>query len=169
MAKQDTPTPEQFVNAESDVMEASALIAVSSALGIIEYNNATARYADLYAEAEAAADRYHAATTSALTALGDPMVPCPPIASQGDIHAIPITPVRDGTISLGPGVGLAPETPLSATQSQIEAKFKHAQDFGVTESRGKSGFAHFEQALFEHVSDPSTSTSQALTGEAPLS
>lgn len=57
---------------------------------------------------------------------------------------------------VGPGVQRVPETPLSTSRSQIEAKFKHAQDFGVTESRGKNGFDAFEQAVSKHVSDPAT-------------
>lgn len=57
---------------------------------------------------------------------------------------------------LGPGVKRAPDTPLTTRRVQIESKFKHAQDFGVTEPRGKSGFDAFEKAIFEQVSDPST-------------
>ncbi|GLP75523.1 hypothetical protein TUM20983_26330 [Mycobacterium antarcticum] len=136
-------------------MEASALVAVSPAFGIIRYNRTTSRYADLYATAEAAAEEYHA-VSSALTALGDPIVPCPAIANESDIPAIPMPPVRDGAVVLGPGVELAPETPLTIDRSQIEAKFKHAHDFGVTGSRGKSGFDGFERALFDQVNDPST-------------
>ena len=36
IAKQDTPTPDEFSDAESDVMEAAALMAVSPAVGMIE-------------------------------------------------------------------------------------------------------------------------------------
>jgi hypothetical protein len=50
----------------------------------------------------------------------------------------------------------APETPLTIDRSQIEAKFKHAQDFGVTEPRGKAGFDAFEKAVSEQVEDPAT-------------
>lgn len=57
---------------------------------------------------------------------------------------------------LAPGVVRAPETPLTTTRSQIEAKFKHAQDFGVTDARGKSGFDAFEQAVTKHVNDAAT-------------
>lgn len=57
---------------------------------------------------------------------------------------------------LGPGVKRAPDTPLTTTRAQIESKFKHAQDFGVTEPRGKSGFEAFEKAISDQVSDPST-------------
>jgi hypothetical protein len=57
---------------------------------------------------------------------------------------------------LGPGVKQAAETPLTATRAQIESKFKHAQDFGVTEPRGKSGFDAFEDAIAAQLKDPNT-------------
>jgi hypothetical protein len=148
IAKQDTPTPDEFADAESDVMKAAALMAVSPAIGMIEYQQATSRYADLVAKAEEAAKQYHASASAALTAVGDPMVPCPPIASEADI---PVPPPQ-----LGNGVKLAPETPLTPTRSQLEKKFKHAQDFGVTQPRGSAGFDAFEKALLEQVSDPAT-------------
>src|SRR5206468_4910838 len=47
IAKQDTPTPDEFSHAESDVKQAGALMAVSPAIGAIEYQNALSRYADL--------------------------------------------------------------------------------------------------------------------------
>jgi hypothetical protein len=93
IAKQDTPTPDEFADAETDVMKAAALLAVSPALGMIEYQQATSRYADLVAKAEEAAKQYHASVSTALTALGNPMVPCPPIASQADILDIARPPV----------------------------------------------------------------------------
>jgi hypothetical protein len=98
IAKQDTPTPDEFADAESDVMEAAALMAVSPAIGMIEYQRATSRYADLVAKAEEAATQYHGSTSDALTALGNPMVPCPPIASKADIPNIPLPPMRPGTV-----------------------------------------------------------------------
>jgi PPE family/ribonuclease len=98
IAKQDTPTPDEFADAESGVMKAAALIAVSPALGMIEYQQATARYADLVAKAEEAAKQYYASVSDALTALGNPIVPCPPIASKSDIPDIPLPPVRPGTV-----------------------------------------------------------------------
>jgi hypothetical protein len=88
-------------------MKAAALMAVSPAIGMIEYQQATARYAELVAKAEEAAKQYHASVSAALTALGKPIVPCPPTASQADI---PVPP--DVGPQLGPGVKLAPETPL---------------------------------------------------------
>jgi hypothetical protein len=63
IAKQDTPTPDEFADAESDVMKARALIAVSPALGAIEYQQALSRYADLVTKAEEAAKQYHASVT----------------------------------------------------------------------------------------------------------
>jgi hypothetical protein len=150
IAKQDTPTPDEFADAESDVMEAAGLMAVSPALGMIEYQQATSRYADLIAKAEEAAKQYHASVSAALTGAGNPIVPCPPIASQADI------PVPPGP-QLGPGVKLAPETPIIIERSQIEKKFdKHGADFGVTASRGSAGFDEFEQAVRSQVQDPAT-------------
>ena len=55
--QEDTPTPDEFADAESDVMEAAALMAVSPAIGMIEYQQATSRYADLVGKAEEAAKR----------------------------------------------------------------------------------------------------------------
>jgi hypothetical protein len=150
IAKQDTPTPDEFADAESDVMEAAALMAVSPAIGMIEYQQATSRYADLVAKAEEAAKQYHSSVSGALKGVGNPMVPCPPIASQADI---PVPPEPQ----LGPGVKLAPETPLTTTRSQIEKKFdKHAADFGITAPRGRAGFDEFEQALRSQIQDPAT-------------
>lgn len=56
----------------------------------------------------------------------------------------------------GPGVKSGPGKPLSTTRAQMEAKYKHAQDFGVTEPRGKAGFEAFEQAVKRQVEDPAT-------------
>ena len=148
IAKQDCPTPEAFADAESDVREAAALIAVSPAIGMIEYQRATNRYAELYRKAEEAATKYHASISVALTSVGDPIVPCPPIASKADIPNV-------GS-QVGPGVILAEQTPLTTTRPQIEAKFKHAQDFGITEPRGQAGFDAFAKAVSEQVIDPAT-------------
>lgn len=129
IAKQNTPTPDEFEAADSDVMKAA-----------------------LVAEAEEAAERYHASVSGALTRLGDPIAPCPPIASQAPSIPVP----SDEGPQLGPGVKLAEETPLTTTRAQIEAKFKHAQDFGVTEPRGKAGFDAYEESVSEQVKDPAT-------------
>lgn len=97
-AKRDTPTPDEFADAESDVMEAAALIAVSPVLGGIAYQRATSRYAELVAQAEEAAAHYHGSVSAALMRVGDPMAPCPPIASKADIPDIPLPAVRPGSV-----------------------------------------------------------------------
>jgi PPE-repeat protein len=94
IAKQDTPTPKEFSDAHSDVMEAAALMAVSPAIGMIEYQQATSRYADLVAKAEEAAKQYHASVGAAVSGVGNPIVPCPPIASKNDIPNIPLPPAH---------------------------------------------------------------------------
>jgi hypothetical protein len=148
IAKQDTPTPNEFADAESEVMEAAALVAVSPALGMIEYQRATSRYAELIAKAEEALKQYHASVSAAPAGVGNPIVPCPPIASKADIP--------NAGQQIGSGVKLVAETPLTIARSQIEAKFKHAQDFGVTEPRGRAGFDAFEKAVSDQVNDPAT-------------
>ena len=45
---------------------------------------------------------------------------------------------------------------LSATQAQLEAKFKHAADFGVAEARGAEGFSAFGKAVDAFVTDSGT-------------
>jgi RHS repeat-associated protein len=45
---------------------------------------------------------------------------------------------------------------LSTDAAQLEAKFKHAADFGITESRGAAGFESFGKAVDSFVSDPDT-------------
>ena len=45
---------------------------------------------------------------------------------------------------------------LIVTRSQIEAKFKHAPDFGVIEARGSAGFTAYEKALRDFVHNSST-------------
>lgn len=58
---------------------------------------------------------------------------------------------------VSPGVKRVDETPLVTTRAQMERKFdKHAEDFGVTEPRGKSGFDAFERAVRSQIEDPAT-------------
>lgn len=45
---------------------------------------------------------------------------------------------------------------LSTDSAQLEAKFKHAADFGVTEPRGAAGFEAYGKAVDTFVSDPET-------------
>ncbi|KQY07933.1 hypothetical protein ASD37_08120 [Mycobacterium sp. Root135] len=98
VAKEDTPTPDEFTDAESDVVAAGALMAISPVIGMIQYERATERYAELYKKAETAAAQYHSSVSAALTDVGDPMVPCPAIASEADIPKIPVGPVRSGEV-----------------------------------------------------------------------
>jgi hypothetical protein len=50
--------------------------------------------------------------------------------------------------------GALPE--LSASRAALEAKFKHAADFGVTEGQGAAGFDSFGKAIDSFVQDSST-------------
>ncbi len=56
----------------------------------------------------------------------------------------------------GGGPQLIDEVPLQTDRGQIEAKFKHAQDFGVTDQRGRAGFDNFDRAVRQVVDDPAT-------------
>ena len=63
-------------------------------------------------------------------------------------QAAPILPgPESATIAVDPG--------------QLQAKFKHAEDFGVNGSWNKTTAQQFEQAVQSHVSDPAT---QAIKG-----
>jgi RHS repeat-associated protein len=75
-------------------------------------------------------------------------------------------------LRIGPAIlsRTAARTPvaLTTTASQLEAKFsKHALDFGVTASRGKEGFAAFDQALKSFVQSPSTIQIEGLYRKDP--
>jgi len=50
--------------------------------------------------------------------------------------------------------GALPE--LSSSRAALEAKFKHAGDFGVTEGRGAAGFDAYGKAIDSFVGDSST-------------
>jgi hypothetical protein len=43
---------------------------------------------------------------------------------------------------------------LRLSRGQVEAKFKHAAEFGVTAGRSRAGFDEFEQALRDFVRTP---------------
>ncbi|MDV8023883.1 colicin D domain-containing protein [Rhodococcus sp. IEGM 1330] len=62
--------------------------------------------------------------------------------------------------SSGPGLGPAIKRidPVDVTfdAGQIEKKFKHAADFGVSEPRGSDGFRHFTERVREFMVDPKT-------------
>ena len=65
---------------------------------------------------------------------------------------------RLGTAGKTAGAAKAePNLPgLSKSHAQLEAKFKHASDFGVTGPRGSSSFDAYGKALDEFVRDPKT-------------
>ena len=47
--------------------------------------------------------------------------------------------------------------PLSIERSQVEKKYEqHAQDFGVSEPRGRKGFVAVEKAVKDVVAEPET-------------
>jgi RHS repeat-associated protein len=60
--------------------------------------------------------------------------------------------------ALDAAIGAAEEglPELSTDTAQLEAKFKHAADFGITEPRGVAGFKAFGKAIDTFVSDPAT-------------
>jgi hypothetical protein len=72
------------------------------------------------------------------------------IPVEGDGPAAPGEPGGDGAPTL------INEVPMQTDRAQIEAKYKHAADFGVTDPRGSAGFDKFENALKQVVSDPAT-------------
>ena len=56
----------------------------------------------------------------------------------------------------GGGPQLIDEVPLQTDLRQIEDKYKHASDFGVTDPRGRAGFDNFARALKQFIDDPVT-------------
>jgi Colicin D len=56
----------------------------------------------------------------------------------------------------GGGPQLIDEVPLHTDRTQIEAKYKHSADFGVTDPRGRAGFDNFDRTLKQFVDDPTT-------------
>jgi Colicin D len=57
---------------------------------------------------------------------------------------------------VAPNVKTISEVPLQSDRLQIERKFLHAADFGVTDPRGRVGFDNFARALEQEVNDPET-------------
>lgn len=55
-----------------------------------------------------------------------------------------------------PGPPRIGEVPLQTDRRQVESKYKHAVDFGVTDPRGSAGFNKFDDALKQFVDDPAT-------------
>ncbi|HEY0226017.1 MAG TPA: colicin D domain-containing protein [Mycobacterium sp.] len=48
------------------------------------------------------------------------------------------------------------KVPLQTDRRQIESKYKHAEDFGITDPRGSAGFNKFDNTLKQFVDDPAT-------------
>jgi Colicin D len=48
------------------------------------------------------------------------------------------------------------KVPLQTDRRQVESKYKHAEDFGITDPRGSAGFDKFNNAMKQFVDDPAT-------------
>jgi Colicin D len=57
---------------------------------------------------------------------------------------------------LAPIVGGSQFPDLTNDVARLEAKFRHAADFGVTQARGASGFRTFGESISNFVTDPTT-------------
>ncbi|MBF6064932.1 hypothetical protein IU494_30260 [Nocardia terpenica] len=57
---------------------------------------------------------------------------------------------------VAPAVETVEKVPVKIDPKQVEKKYKHAPDFGVTDPRGKGGFDKFAQAVKWVVDDPAT-------------
>jgi hypothetical protein len=83
-------------------------------------------------------------------------------AEKGDSHQESASPPVEarGTFLIPISRNIATEAGelpgLSASRAQLEAKFKHAADFGVAEGRGASGFDSFGKAVDSFVADSGT-------------
>jgi hypothetical protein len=81
------------------------------------------------------------------------------VAATGAVRALPAASesaeaVADGRLAAAVTARAFPR--LSMTRFQIERKFKHAVDFGVTEGKGASGYKTFAEAIERLVADPTT-------------
>lgn len=95
--------------------------------------------------------RVRAIPTATTDAVGQP-------SSETAGHVGRLRPVQPGFVSGScVATNTAGELPgLSSSAAQLEAKFKHAADFGVAESRGASGFQAFGKAVDSFVADSGT-------------
>ena len=90
-----------------------------------------------------------AAAEAGQSQLGDATVGSASTPAAARVTSTTPNPARNATEAGGlPG--------LSASRAQLEAKFKHAADFGVVEGRGASGFDAFGKALDSFVADSGT-------------
>jgi hypothetical protein len=82
-----------------------------------------------------------------------------PIGDRLRQLGIPVEGEGPGSPGEPGGAGAPPvieKNPLQTDRAQIEAKYKHAEDFDVTDPRGRTGFDKFENALKAVVDDPTT-------------
>jgi hypothetical protein len=80
--------------------------------------------------------------------------PAPVDSAPLRLTATSDAPQSSDAASRSAAEGALPE--LSASRSALEAKFKHAADFGVTEGRGAAGFDAYGKAIDSFVGDSST-------------
>lgn len=78
------------------------------------------------------------------------------LASQTHLAATPETAALDDIAFTAANDAVADLPPLVMSSRQIEAKFKHAADFGVVSPRGGEGFRHFADALDRFMRAPTT-------------
>jgi Colicin D len=57
-------------------------------------------------------------------------------------------------------IGAAVNRTISFSERQVQRKFKHAADFGITGNYSRANAAKFQQVLEAHVSDPATQVIQ---------
>lgn len=103
-----------------------------------------------------------AALRARLGQLGVPIAdgPAPPPVkpgAPGDQPSSGQPGAQDPPGAPGGGPQLIDEVPLQTDLRQIEEKFsQHAEDFGVTDPRGRTGFDNFDRAVKQVVDDPGT-------------
>jgi pyocin large subunit-like protein len=75
----------------------------------------------------------------------------------GDDRLEPVKPSDKSSTDIADESAPASEAeakPLQTDRKQLEAKFKHAEQFGVQTPRGQQGFSDFDKALKDFVNDP---------------
>jgi hypothetical protein len=92
----------------------------------------------------------------------------PPFGGKGGSGAGPKGGSGGSGGTGGPGGGAEPpradpvgpprieKVPLQTNRGQVESKYKHAEDFGVTDPRGSAGFNKFDNALKQFIDNPET-------------
>jgi len=75
---------------------------------------------------------------------------------SGDNYDLAASFVAPSRPAIGPAGNPGAFPRVTTPRAQLEAKFKHAVDFGVTDSRGAAGFEAFGKAIDDFVSSPTT-------------